>query len=404
MKIMGNIRDLKHVLLGVLSTALFMYYFGLMVQFTRPRLLGPAVGISEAVELPPVPIQRPRMDILCRTFHGAMFEILRMILTYLIFFPANELSSQLIIVLDAENELDRIVGSVLETAYKSMGLRVFYEETPPPGTLTARFRYEGFSRTQWSNFYSDLYSDADFIGIIDSDTEFSFRASPSKHFLLDWKKPVIHGIYVESLYFDCVKFMIGKDAVGDFMYVFPFIVKRGHFSMMRQHIIRHTGHQTFEQAWFDMQNRFELWGQFIVMANYLYHFHHDEYAWQVVHSQVSTVTRPYPYIANHVAMDQNVELTARKYHSQMCVQSRGVAADCSMLTVEDIDMAKFVAFTDYWPMRNGVDGYNMQRAKTHDSASPRIHGEVFDELIDEIYKEDWRFESYNQTDRTKRPA
>ena len=106
-------------------------------------------------------------------------------------------------------------------------------------------------------------------------------------------------------------------------------------------------------------------------------------------------------------MDQNVELTARKYHSQMCVQSRGVAADCSMLTVEDIDMAKFVSFTDHWPISNGVKGYNMQGAKTHDGAAPRMHGDVFDEVMEEVFREGrvgfWNT-SYNWTDRTKRPA
>jgi hypothetical protein len=284
---------------------------------------------------------------------------------------------------------------------------VFYEESPPPHTLTARVRYEGYSRTQWSNFYSDLYSDADFIGMIDSDTEFSFRAVPSKHFLLDWKKPVMHGIYIESLNLDCVKFMIGKDAVGEFMYVFPFIVKRAHFAMMRQHIIQNTGHQTFEQAWFDMQNRFETWGQFLVMGNYLFHFHHDEYAWQIVHSKASTVVKPYPVIAKHMPMDHDVQLTARKYYDQMCVQSRGITLECRGMTAEDIDMAKFVSFTDHWPIANGVNGYNMQGAKTHDGASPHVHAEVFDEVMDEVFKEGgggfWNT-GYNWTGRTKRPA
>jgi hypothetical protein len=310
-----------------------------------------------------------------------------------------------VIVLDAENELDRIVGSVLETAYRSVNVKVFFEEPPPPGTLTGRVRYEGYSRTQWSNFYSDLYSDADYIGLIDSDTEFSFRPITSKHFLLNWTKPVIHGIYDERIIsFDCVKFMIGKDAVGEFMYAFPFVVKREHFAAMRRHITQNTGHQTFEQAWYDMQNRFERWGQFLVMGNYLYHFHRDEYAWQIVHGKVSTVTRPYPIIAKHMPMDQDVRLTAKKYHTQMCVQSRNEAAECNSMTAEEISMAKFACFTEFWPMPNGVDGYNMQLAKTHDSASPQIYGQVFDVLADEISREGRGFASYNRTDRTKRPA
>ena len=194
------------------------------------------------------PVRRATMDIMCRTFNGALFEIMRMVLTYLIFFPRDELSTQIILVFDAENEKDHITASVLETAYKQLGVKVFFEEPPPPETLTSTFRDEGFSRTMWSNFYSDLYSNADYIGMIDSDTEFSFRPSTSHHLLLDWKKPVIHGIYVPNRDYSSVRYMIGRDGVGEFMYVFPFVIKREHFALMRKHIVLTTGHKTFDKS------------------------------------------------------------------------------------------------------------------------------------------------------------
>jgi hypothetical protein len=329
-----------------------------------------------------------RMDIMCRTFHGALFEILRMIFTYLLFFPVDKLSPGIVLVLDAEDALDHAMGSLLETAYKHIHLKAVYENPPPPGTLTARMRSEGFSRTQWSNFYSDLYSDAEFIGIIDSDVEFFFKPIPEKHLLLKWKTPVIHGILSDPRLLQCVKFMIGRDAVAEFMYVFPFIVKHKHFALMREHIMQTTGYNSFEQAWFEMQIRFDTWGQFLVMGNYLFHFHHDEYVWHIVGQKNGIGV--FPYVAKHLPMNQDTNLTIRKYWHQTCVQHKQIGGKCSDMTAEEVNLAKFVPFTDYWPMPEGVDGHNMRNAFSsgHDSTAPRPHAEVFDEIINEIYLEE----------------
>jgi hypothetical protein len=328
---------------------------------------------------------RVSIDIMCRTFSGALFEILRMIFTYLLFFPVNELSPQIILVLDNENELDHAMGSMLEMAYAHLRVKAVYENPPPPGTLTARVRSENFSRTQWSNFYSDLYSEAEFIGIIDSDIEFSFRPIPEKHLLIDWKTPLIHGIvnYEDPRAMACARFMIGKEAVAEFMYIFPFIVRRKHFAPMREHIVRTTGCKSFEQAWFEMQNRFDAWGQFVVMGNYLFHYHHDEYAWQIVDHKPNP-NKVIPYISKHLPMNHDADFTIRKYWHQVCVQHKQADAFCKSMSAEEVSLAKFLPFTDHWPMPNGVDGYSLEGARGHDSTAPRSHVEVFDETIDEI--------------------
>jgi hypothetical protein len=371
------------------------------------RRVQPWVRQTAQGEMP----QSVKLDIMCRTFNGALFEIMRMLLTFLIFFPMHELSTQIILVFDAENELDHMTASILETAYKNLGVKVYFEEPPPPRTLTGTFRDEGFSRTQWSNFYSDLYSDADFIGMIDSDTEFSFRPSLPDHVILNWQKPIIHGIQVPNRDYSSIEYMIGREGVGEFMYVFPFVVKREHFALMRNHVIKTTGHTTFEQAWYEMQQKFPNWGQFVLMGNYLYHFHHDDYAWDVVYSQISTVPHPCPHLGKNLPMDQNVGLTARKYHHQMCVQSKNIASECANvgMTSNAIEMAKFVPFTDFWPISDSDAAYtNFAASKAHDGAAPRSHEEVFDETVEEVFSHEgsyfWRDTAYNTTERTRRPA
>lgn len=380
-------------------------YVSNSIQETKSHTLNPKNSNTQFHE------NRPKMDIMCRTFNGAFFEIMRAVLTILIFFPVKELSTEIVLVFDAENELDHKAASVLEIAYKSLGVKVYFEEPPPPRTLTSMQRDEQFSRTQWSNFYSDLYSNADYIAIIDSDTEFSFRPSIPHHFLIDWKKPVIHGIQVPNRDYSAVRFMIGRDGAGEFMYVFPFVVKREHFVLMRNHVVKTTGLATFEEAWFEMQSRFSSgsWGQFIIMGNYLFHFHHDDYAWDVVHSSVSTVKHPCPHLGKNLPMDQNVDLTVRKYHDQVCVQSRNLASECGLMTEDEVNLAKFVPFTDYWPIGNTDVVYaNMVAAKTHDGAAPSLHQDVFDRSVNEYFLNNgdtfWRNSYYNTAERTRKPA
>ena len=142
------------------------------------------------------------------------------------------------------------------------------------------------------------------------------------------------------------------------------------------------------------------------MGNYLFHFHHDEYAWDVAYTGASTVTGP--HFSKHLPMNQDVEKTLRIYHDQMCVQSRGLASECKAMTPEAVEMAKFVPFTDHWPTANGVAGYNYANSKTHDNAAPRDHMEVFDEVIETIFThnsgEFWRNTRYDAANRTRRPA
>lgn len=369
------------------------------------------VGIADTST---IKARGPTLDIMCRTFNGALFEILRFILSYLLFFPRDVMQTQIIFVFDAENELDHMTGSILETAYKDTRLKVFFEEPPPLGTFTSLVRDEGYSRTQWSNFYSDLYSSADFIGLIDSDTEFAFRPSIEKHLILNWSRPVIFGIFIENCpFYPSVKYMIGVDAVAEFMYVFPFIVKLEHFSLMRKHIVKTTGLATFELAWREMQQKYSHWGQFSIMGNYLYHFHHSEYAWDIIYKPISTVVSPCPHVGKNLPMHQHVENTVKRYHHQMCVQSRDIASECKGLTLMDTEIAKIVPFTDYWPIEKGVNGhdflgYDYTASKSHDATAPRPHQEIFDERIDEIHANHgqifWYNTRFNTSERTKNPT
>ena len=313
-------------------------------------------------------VKPPTIDIMCRTFWGAFWEIQRLVLTYRIFWPRHVFRSRVVIVLDDESERDHMMGTVL--AYAFDDIVVAYETLPKARTFTSDVSHEGFSRTQWSNFYSDRFSSAHIIGIVDSDAEFFFRADPS-HVLADGR-PVIHGFGAADPFFACVDFMIGKPAVAEFMYQFPFLVRREHFAPMRAHIAATTG-LTFEEAWYQMQLKFpKAWGQFIVMGNYLWHFHRDAYAWQISHdpNKLSTVSG-LPMLAKNLQMSLDVETTIAKYMHQICAQAN--ESECDRVTPIDPKYAALIPYTDHWPfpaVTSGdavyQNGHNYDRALWHD--------------------------------------
>lgn len=81
-------------------------------------------------------------------------------------------SSRLVVVLDAESSEDHRVGTILSNLNLISRIQVKYEAMPPSGTTCSDWRKEGYARQQYSNFYADLYTDADFVAIVDTDAEF----------------------------------------------------------------------------------------------------------------------------------------------------------------------------------------------------------------------------------------
>jgi hypothetical protein len=109
---------------------------------------------------------------------------------YHLFWPKEQWpNSDLVVVLDDENELDHRLGSVL--ANLPPYPKIHYEKMPTEQTFCPQDRRIGYSRQQYSNFYSDLYSNKDFIGIVDSDSMFSTMVIPETLFVNG--KPRIYG-------------------------------------------------------------------------------------------------------------------------------------------------------------------------------------------------------------------
>lgn len=81
-------------------------------------------------------------------------------------------SSGLVVILDGDSPSDHRMGTLLQNINLPSKVKVKYETPAPTGTLCNNWRSEGYARQQYSNFYADLYTDADYVAIIDTDAAF----------------------------------------------------------------------------------------------------------------------------------------------------------------------------------------------------------------------------------------
>ena len=161
--------------------------------------------------------------------------------------------------------------------------KIRFEKKPVTKTFCSGWRNEGYSRQQYSNFYSELYTDKEYIGIIDGDVIFVTPITPEDLFIKG--KPRVNG------YNGCCAYgfekslpeVIGGEVIGEFMLnsVFPVVIKREHFKDMRDHITKRLGAGSFEEAFNKICSKYRMYSQFDIMVHYLWNFKRAEYSWHL---------------------------------------------------------------------------------------------------------------------------
>eukprot|EP00667_Euglena_gracilis_P012865 EG_transcript_13240 len=236
-----------------------------------------------------------------RTYHKAVQEFwLAFLPSYMLFWPRSWGTSDLVVVLDDDSPNDHRAGSLLSLLPPYP--RVVYEAPPPPRTLCSGWRREGYARQVWSNLYADRHSEADFIGLSDTDAFFTTPVLPADLFNLSAGPPrprVLGYNGCCSPWNSAVEYAIGQPSVAEFMIVlgFPFIVHRDHFSQLRKHITAHRKADNFEQAFHSVCRKYEHTSQFAILGNYLWHFQREHYDWHLIAWKTS----------RHVAFSKNMD-------------------------------------------------------------------------------------------------
>lgn len=319
----------------------------------------------------------PRFTLLCRVFQGATLEIWNVFLiSHLLFWPRTKWpQSDIVLVWDNESLHDHHMANLL--SHIPPYPNVMFENRPLSGTLCSNWRSEGYSRQQYSNFYSDLYTDADYIGIVDSDSSFSTPVVPEDLFdnFNGTKRPRLIGYNgCCTPWNKCVEPSIGKPGVIEFMVVigFPVIVKRSHFEDIRNHIIQHMKVKSFEEAFHQICSLHpSSYSQFALIGNYLWWFKRDEYSWHIIDGPTShhpvlgrsrlsddsnllISNRPKVGVMKHIS-PFNFENAGFLYllGDYLCVASNWSAGDCATYRRQDTETSIHAGLLTDWQYNIG---------------------------------------------------
>jgi hypothetical protein len=240
---------------------------------------------------------RPKVDIITRTFHKHIDILIRNLISTMDVF-VNRNRFKLVVVLDDENLIDHQLGNDLLA--KGYADSVRYEALPPryrelfQATAFPGLPW-GYDRQQWSTFYLDLYSDADIIGVVDSDSTFASYLTYENilsddgrillqgvSFKKSWKTPLHITNDGDQFCNDAVA--LGFYCPWDLMSTnrMPMFFWRSTFINLRNYIAKLYG-VNFDEAYkIFSRNRY---CQFNILANYALKFEPEKYR---ICDQVST--------------------------------------------------------------------------------------------------------------------
>ena len=208
-----------------------------------------------------------------------------------LFWPHNETKLDLIMITDAE-----AVETGFDKEMKANARKILPQSASIEVKFTGDVGKRGDGKTnagyvlnernkQITKFWSENFTNSEYIGILDADTLFVTPILPDDLFVNG--KPVVRGTYAKSRpgfmkqWSDTTEILTGRSYLLNFMDYFPVIVKSDHFQLVREHVIktRQNG-TTFDETFDNFAHQYKMvFTEFTVIAHYLWYFKHDEYYW-----------------------------------------------------------------------------------------------------------------------------
>ena len=206
----------------------------------------------------------PSLSIMCRGYHGSVMEFYNIFLVgYNLFWPKDQWpNSDLVVVLDDDSELDHRLGTVLASLPPYPN--VYFETIPQQETFCSGDRRAGYSRQQYSNFYSDLYTDKDYVGIVDTDTYFQGPVVPENLFV-DGKPRIVGYITILfSFYFigllGIVSYVMhGSQITASRVYHVSFVINQILFICITYIVHHRILHHVYSPLHFNASHQNELY-------------------------------------------------------------------------------------------------------------------------------------------------
>eukprot|EP00928_Gymnodinium_smaydae_P065077 TRINITY_DN48274_c0_g1_i1.p1 TRINITY_DN48274_c0_g1~~TRINITY_DN48274_c0_g1_i1.p1 ORF type:complete len:374 (-),score=18.56 TRINITY_DN48274_c0_g1_i1:271-1392(-) len=293
------------------------------------------------------------VEFVVRTFHGARAEFENLVATMRMFVQS---SIPLHVILDEESGEDHQWGVELS----SRGFHVHFESIPKsvrfpnegsgPWGYHAKYSRFGYHRQQWSSFHFDKYTQAQYIGVLDSDTTFFSLCTPDMIWS-DEGRIIVRGKLGDSYEGDVVALRQEGDEHRvdvNFMHadVFPMFFLRDSFPRVRQYISGVWG-LPFDLVFSDIALTSYNWQN--IIYQYSVRFQPDSYT-----VRLNTGSMPTLSCASH----RNVHVEDMLIG---CVRSHRVPSVC--LDAADEPFRIGVSVLHYNP-RHRILNYNPRQSQT----------------------------------------
>ncbi|CAE7776118.1 unnamed protein product [Symbiodinium sp. CCMP2592] len=276
------------------------------------------------------PSPRPALsvDLFVRTYHAKMQELMHLLHSVSLFWPADW---GVVVVLDGDSLEDehactllpRWVRCILQPRPSFLvDLQTSFRAVDPHGHFGGAQRQHGLVWKEWTECWADNYSRAEFIAICDSDVVLTTFGLPQLMFQparpgSNHARPVLWG-FANLAGFPSTVAALGLRWQAEFMDSFPLVIRRDHFQALRRHIDRLYGKEpgrnssrgfniAFARFLTNMQvlsGGAECPCFHSMMGSLLWAHHRAQYVWSIRHGHLSGVplehTCPRLRVAQHV--------------------------------------------------------------------------------------------------------
>lgn len=204
---------------------------------------------------------------------------------------------EIALIWDEESKSDRFAAEKLAKEWSRMAeegkipkgvpLKIWYEHYPkePSDIFPGKIRNAGYDRQMYSTYYADLQSDADIIGIIDSDSYFAVPVLPETLYNVTAQTAVNIGRSHGPCGADCwdkgTKEALGRQDVN-FMCNFPMNIHRVTFKTARVKVVEHNKRtfSRFEDVHKWLSREIGIC-QYCVILSAGWMYNHELYEWHV---------------------------------------------------------------------------------------------------------------------------
>ena len=239
------------------------------------------------------------------------------------------------IVLNSERPADYVLGNQILLMWPFP--RVVYIDRPIAAAIGTN-RFSDRFRMYYDAFYPELYTKAEYIGFVDTDTLFTTPVTPQS--LFEDKKPIVVGIAGKVYYAKCTEYILKANQLMICMSYFPVTIKVSHLVAMRLHIEKLHGKsfaEVFGEAVLKVGGGIDgCLCQFAIMCNYIYRFHASEYSFRIQ-------MHPDDKFSNNFSESEKIPFPRVAIHSRHLIPYR---------VVDAMDKASIIMFNER--MKEGI--------------------------------------------------